>query len=1211
LLESSENEVVVRLEEGVGGLSSASSDPTGAAPLGDSTIVRLGPSALRDGQVVVSNEYPVDDNGTIRPPSDLITLTHLHEPTVVECLQHRYAQDKIYTSTGPVLLALNPFQPVRGLYGETTMRRYWDRAERNLNVGELPPHVYAIADESFRNMMRSLEDHLDLVDAASGSAGGGGSNSPGGVKGNQSILVSGESGAGKTVTTKFVMKYLAALSQRSAVLLQPEKRAYMKVAELKQTGNLPSSSAETEVAPLRAVQSRAPSLKGQQYQQPSWATTSSRGRIPATKSAPLRRTSTGSAMRSSLSDEADGGGLDSVTMLSGASSNSIEAQVLQSNPILESFGNARTVRNDNSSRFGKFIEIQFTRTGKLVGAQIETYLLEKVRLVTQNSGERNYHVFYELLSGCLAAKDLKHYGLARNSRPFDFKIASSGTYDRRDGVSDQETYRQLRSAMDTMKFSKDEIHNVFGVVAAILHASNLTFVERPGETSELDDRNPHLSHVRELLGVDHDNLNQALCSFTIQAGRETSVKRSLDRARAEKGLEALLKATYGALFSFLVRRINDSIAYRTPDGGDGNEATQRASSDPLTRPAATIGVLDIFGFESFTTNSFEQLCINYCNEALQQQFNAFVLKNEQAEYEREGIEWSFIEFPENQDVLDLIEKRGSGILSILDDQCKAPGPSDKAFALDVYNKCTGTPRFVASRKQTATLTFSISHYAGQIEYTTTGFTEKNRDELPKESCELLRFSNNPFVQHLAEIINESHAIAEASATNRAPPKLHRADSSVGRATVGGQFRRQLRNLRNKIDLTTPHYVRCLKPNDLLVPDHFDQAIVAEQLRCGGILEAVRVARAGFTQHYLHADFVRRYRTLAWKELCKKDGGQKQQYVTPWSVPAQPRPASSPRAFQTRYAQHLQSKPDPKSELSPADTKILCKDLIRILYRKIYQLAKEDGVEIDGAPSPSGEVASPSSASVAKAKTYSFTSFTPPSWSRRGQTSPASPPPSSSLPPVPAKAVGLVKSRYTPWERKSAPPKLEVAVVSPTTSASTSSASSWKRNGLTTTDYAKVGIQMGKTKVFLRHKAFEALERIRSREQTRAATKLNSVFRMYLARMAYIPYRDAFRLEMGERRRMFEQEDYKESKEADYADYDGRLSDSSFDRFRAAMSFHRGGFYASDSLVDKWLSSKVKEAIHNPVPRHEWGKQGPSHEAFKWVLSDGIWIKNYS
>lgn len=1125
----------------------------------DIATVSLDAHALQAGQVVLCNDYETDhETGAILPPHDLITLTHLHEPSVVESLQHRYQQDKIYTATGPVLLALNPFQNVRGVYGEAVMKKYWDRAEK-CSEKELPPHVYAIADNSFRNMMRGLEDCIGNADYAESNGNSATINNP---KCNQSILVSGESGAGKTVTTKFVMKYLAALSQRSTVLNEAPVRAYKQVQDHR-ASDTDGPTGGTRASP---------------FAQPSWAV------------AARSKSKAGGAEAGSNGNSSSG--LAGVTVLAGTKSNSIEAQVLQSNPILESFGNARTVRNDNSSRFGKFIEIQFTSTGKLVGANVETYLLEKVRLVTQSAGERNYHIFFELLSGAMDSRELSQFYLAPTARPDDFIMTAAGTYDRRDGVTDKETYRQLRTAMSTMKFSVAEQKQVFSVTAAILHSSNLTFGDLPGEESALDDQNVHLVPVCNLLGVTFEDLNQSLCYFSITAGNQT-VQRALTRAKAEKGLEALLKATYGALFSYLVKRINDSISYKAKrqadegeEGDEGSVDSSKPSEDAIHRPAASIGVLDIFGFESFTKNSFEQLCINYCNEALQQQFNAFVLKNEQAEYEREGIEWSFIEFPENQDVLDLIEKRGVGILSILDDQCRAPGPSDKAFALDVYSKCKGQSRLTASRKQTATLQFSVHHYAGPVEYSSDGFTEKNRDELPKETVELLKHSDIPFIQELARIMDSSHEVSSDSKTGATPTptKLHRADSSVGRATVGGQFRLQLRNLRIKIDATSPHYVRCLKPNDHLVPNQFDTAIVAEQLRCGGILEAVRVARAGFTQHYPHADFVRRYRTLAWREMGKKDVIHKQAT----GVATNNRGATT-KGVRSSYKPN--SSPVPQPEISKAESKAECTDLLKVLYRKLQKLERED--ESEGQDSVEGQ-----SLPTVKAKTYSPLGASPiPSWTKAAKKAKPTGASSSPLPPVPGGG-GSITSRYTPWKEKSTPKK-EITTPPP--------GGSWNRRGLTLSDYGKVGIQMGKTKVFLRHNAFEALERIRSREQTEAAAKLNATFRMYLARCAYIPYRNAFRREIHDRRQMFEKQDeYKETKEQDYED-DGV---STF-KFHSALSFYGGNsFDPRDSLVNKWMESQIRDAIHNPVPRHEWGKQAPATGIFEWAISEGIWVKNH-
>ena len=1190
----------------------------------ESETISLPPTAIQDGVIVLANELPCNESGVVQPPHDLITLTHLHEPAVVESLQHRYAADQIYTNTGPVLLALNPFQSIRGLYGETVMKKYFDRAERSLNTG-LPPHIYAIADSSYRAMMRSLEENLENVS----------------IQANQSILVSGESGSGKTVSTKFLMKYLAALSQRSAVLHAQGKRAYVKVKE----ANSPHIS--QPASPLRMSSSVR---KG--FEQPPWASV---GKKDAQNKTPAWRKS-GSSLLSGNHHESDNV-LSSVSFIPGSNaSESIESQVLQSNPILESFGNARTTRNDNSSRFGKFIEIQFTRSGKLVGAQIDTYLLEKVRLVSQSHGERNYHIFYELLSGAIDHQELAEMFLARAASPTDFKLTANGACNRRDGVSDVETYRMLRQAMNTMKFSNENVKEVFRLAAAILHASNLTFTELSDDTCTLDETNVSFLPVCNLLGVFPHDLRDSLCSFTIQAGN-TLIKRSLDKEHAYKGLQGLIKATYGALFDYLVTRINNSIAFKNhiidESAHDTEDKSTPFSDGPNSamnrKPVASIGVLDIFGFESFTQNSFEQLCINYCNEALQQQFNAFVLKNEQAEYEREDIEWSFIEFPENQDVLDLLEKRGTGIFSLLDDQCRAPGPSDKAFALGLYSNCKGQSRFVASRRQLANLQFSVEHYAGPVEYTTDGFVEKNRDELPKESIELLRNSQAGFIRNLADFMDLTDSIE----TNKLPTpmKFHRADSSVGRATVGGQFRRQLKLLRQKIDLTTPHYVRCLKPNDMLVPDTFDRGIVAEQLRCGGILEAVRVARAGFTQHYPHADFVRRYRSLAWKELSKKTFRESKGVGSPCNSPYA-RGKGSNRSKIRQVSSFIPGSPKRlptlpiESSGSSENTKEICKGLIDVLYRKLVSLELESSnnnairnAECGSCPYVISEPASP----VAKAKIYSHTSSSP-SWSAvslrknypvqtqpslSSDASPSTAPPGLPIPlaathgdqkatialtvtrssvcPASSETPDkkAVQSRYTPWgkSKQSESPRSPAVILG---------IPAWKKGGPTASDFAKVGIQMGKTKIFLRHQAFEALERIRGIEQAKAATKLNSMFRRYLARIAYIPYRDAFRLEVRDLRRRFEEEsgEYKETKEGDPGDiycdsYNGRLLSS----IRNSFQHGSGG---GDSLVDKWFESKIRDAIHNPVPRHQWGKRAPSRETtFKWVIRDGMWVKNYN
>jgi myosin-5 len=1109
MIDSSDGKITLQLDEAP--LNSASSDTSSASlfsfsssngnnNMNNDQVVVMPGAAMSDGDIVMANDYELSNDGNPICPHDLISLSHLHEPAVVECLQQRYENDRIYTATGPVLLALNPFQNIQDLYGESTMKLYWEKSE-NQSKETLPPHVYAIADEAFRNMMRSLDQSLGVADTEKKCC-------------DQSILVSGESGAGKTVTTKFVMKYLAALSQRAGSQ-KKEKRAYEKVADEKKEkkGRSESHSSATSYLPPTSSSSGTP----------SWVSRSKTSNTSVS-------TSTSNNNNNSV------GGIDALSDVANlAGSNSIEAQVLQSNPILESFGNARTMRNDNSSRFGKFIEIQFTRTGRLVGAQIETYLLEKVRLVTQSPGERNYHIFYEMLSGSMGADELRNYFIASSASPDDFKITASGTFDRRDGVSDKDTCFALQAAMRTMKFSVEEQRNVFATTAAILHASNLTFCDFD-QYCQLDGRNVHLEPVCHLLGVSAEDLNQALCHCSITAGRESQVQQNLDIDKAEKGLEALLKATYGALFTFLVTRINDSICYYPDEHKDSKDA-----------PSASIGVLDIFGFESFKTNSFEQLCINYCNEALQQQFNAFVLKNEQAEYEREGIEWSFIEFPENQDVIDLIDKRGSGILCILDDQCRAPGTSDRSFALDVYNKSKNHIRFSANRKQTALLQFCVNHYAGPVEYTTHGFVEKNRDELPKEATELLQNSFNPFIRELSSMMENASAERQGSA-------------SFGKATVGGQFRRQLKRLREKIDLMSPHYIRCLKPNDQLVPDHFDRAAVAEQLSCGGILEAVRVARAGYSNHYTHEDFVRRYRCLGWDTLKT-------------STKPQERIGGSPQPKKKFFAGAVSS---PRSENSVTTSSnagststVGCKTLVQHLCRLLQQQDQKDGDNDENEKNSANTAPNPANS---QAKTYKHqVSYAAPSWSRGGSNSSYKTTTSDSRPPAPPATPEL--------NRKSHP----------------------KNIGGTTSESAKVGIQIGKTKVFLRHKAFESLERMRSQEQSRAAVRLNSIFRMYLARMAYVHVRNAVRTSMFDLQTL-QSKEWDETKDEDSDD--GRLIEFYHRLNQMRHSF--GG--QSFSLVEAW-ACQMRESIHNPTPRSEWGKMDSS-KPFEWMLVDGLWIKNH-
>eukprot|EP00536_Pseudo-nitzschia_multiseries_P014331 jgi/Psemu1/320638/estExt_fgenesh1_pm.C_6860001 len=711
---------------------------------------------------------------------DLIGLTHLHEPAILHALRLRYDSDIIYTSTGPILIAVNPFKPMPSLYQSETMEQYRlqgenskkaksdttnsslksfntprkgvRRAVTEQETRRLSPHVYQTADDAYRQMLHGL-DNVKMMEMKNGKP------KPVPKRGqstiedfsptDQSILVSGESGAGKTVTTKIVLDYFAMLSKK--------------------------------------------------------------------------RSDTDGDRRTS-------GGKRSQDV-------SIEQQVLQSNPILEAFGNARTIRNDNSSRFGKYIDISFTSNGKLMGASIETYLLEKVRLIHPGPGERNYHVFYQFLKAANASDRQDFFLNSKTCR--DFRLLSdSGTFDRRDGVDDCETHHEMLQAMKTIGFSEETIYSLMRLVSAILFAGNMSFTPSDdGESCKLDKTKAALA-CAALLGITYDGLATALTERSIKAAGET-VMKLLTIEESGKACEALIKAVYGATFDFIVEKVNTSIQAKS-------DARRSLESSDDRKQAASIGVLDIFGFETFEYNSFEQLCINYTNEALQQQFNRYVFKLEQQEYEKEGIMWKFIEFPDNQDVLDLIDLKHTGIMALLDEQCMLPKSTDNKFTRYLYARCDRHPRFSATSAQRVDYVFSIEHYAGLVEYSTEGWLEKNKDQLPGAASDLIKSSDFELLLDINRFI--------------------RAEDRAGRGTVATksvsfQFAKQLRTLRSRIETTRPHYIRCLKPNDELCPDYFEPKNIVEQLRCGGVLEAVRVSRAGYPTRYPHDVFSARYYIL--------------------------------------------------------------------------------------------------------------------------------------------------------------------------------------------------------------------------------------------------------------------------------------------------------------------------------------------------------------
>ncbi|XP_017414551.1 myosin-6 isoform X2 [Vigna angularis] len=645
------------------------------------------------GKTVVVKPSSVYHKDTEAPPcgvDDMTKLAYLHEPGVLDNLRSRYDINEIYTYTGNILIAVNPFIRLPHLYDSHMMAQY-----KGAGFGELSPHPFAVADAAYRLMINE------------------------GI--SQSILVSGESGAGKTESTKLLMRYLAYMGGRT------------------------NNAAE--------------------------------GRT-------------------------------------------VEQKVLESNPVLEAFGNAKTVRNNNSSRFGKFVEIQFDKSGRISGAAIRTYLLERSRVCQVSDPERNYHCFYML---CAAPpEDIQKFKLGN---PREFHYLNQTNCFELEGVDESKEYRDTRRAMDVVGISSEEQDAIFRVVAAILHLGNIEFAKG----TEMDSSVPkdekswfHLHTAAELFMCDAKALEDSLCKRVIVT-RDETITKWLDPESAALSRDALAKIVYTRLFDWLVDKINNSIG-QDPDS------------------TSLIGVLDIYGFESFKTNSFEQFCINLTNEKLQQHFNQHVFKMEQEEYKKEEIDWSYIEFVDNQDILDLIEKKPGGIIALLDEACMFPRSTHETFAQKLYQTFKNHKRF--SKPKLSRSDFTICHYAGDVTYQTELFLDKNKDYVVAEHQALLYASKCPFVSGLF------------------PPSPEESSKQSKFSSIGSRFKQQLQALLETLSATEPHYIRCVKPNNLLKPAIFENKNVLQQLRCGGVMEAIRISCAGYPTRKTFDEFADRFGLLA-------------------------------------------------------------------------------------------------------------------------------------------------------------------------------------------------------------------------------------------------------------------------------------------------------------------------------------------------------------
>jgi myosin-5 len=517
-----------------------------------------------------------------------------------------------------------------------------------------------------------------------------------------------------------------------------------------------------------------------------------------------------------------------------------EEQILATNPVMEAFGNAKTTRNDNSSRFGKYIEIMFDSKTNIIGAKIRTYLLERSRLVFQPLKERNYHIFYQLVAG---ATEVEREQLGLSSVE-EFDYLNQGATPTIDGVDDKSEFEATRRSLSTIGVNENSQSAIFRVLAALLHLGNVK-ISATRTDSSLSPSEPSLLHACEMLGIDVKEFAKWIVKKQLIT-RGEKITSNLTQQQATVVRDSVAKFIYSSLFDWLVARINRALA----------------TEEVLSKARSFIGVLDIYGFEHFAKNSFEQFCINYANEKLQQEFNQHVFKLEQEEYVREQIDWTFIEFSDNQPCIDLIEGK-LGILTLLDEESRLPMGSDDQFVTKLHHnfaadkqKCYKKPRFGKSA-------FTICHYAVDVTYESDGFIEKNRDTVPDEHMEVLKNSTNPFMKEVldaASLAREKDSASVSSKPMAAPGR--RIGVAVNRKpTLGGIFKSSLIELMNTINSTEVHYIRCIKPNEAKEAWKFEGPMVLSQLRACGVLETVRISTAGYPTRWTYEEFALRYYML--------------------------------------------------------------------------------------------------------------------------------------------------------------------------------------------------------------------------------------------------------------------------------------------------------------------------------------------------------------
>ncbi|XP_078385942.1 unconventional myosin-Id [Cetorhinus maximus] len=632
--------------------------------------------------------------------ADFVLLDTVNMSEFMANLKLRFEKGKIYSYIGEVVVSVNPYRPMN-IYGKDTIEQYKGR-----ELYERPPHLFAIADATYKAMKRRSKDTC--------------------------IVISGESGAGKTEASKYIMQFIAAITN-------------------------PSQRLEVE---------------------------------------------------------------------------RVKNMLLKSNCVLEAFGNAKTNRNDNSSRFGKYMDINFDFKGDPIGGHISNYLLEKSRVIVQQRGERNFHSFYQLLLGG-PEKLLRTLHIQKDSTAYNF-IKVGGVV--KSAINDAADFKAVADAMKVIGFTAEEIQTAYKILATILHLGNLKFA-MDGD-SVLIENSKLVSVVAELLSTKSDIVEKALLYRTVATGRDVIDKQHTEE-EASYGRDAFAKAIYDRLFCWIVNRINDIIEVKNYDAKIHGKNT-------------VIGVLDIYGFEIFDNNSLEQFCINYCNEKLQQLFIQLVLKQEQEEYQREGIPWRHIDYFNNQIIVDLVEQQHKGIISILDDACVNVGKvTDKMF-LDALNTKLQKHAHYSSRKLCATdktldfdRDFRIKHYAGHVVYSVIGFIDKNKDTLFQDFKRLMYNSSNSVLKNMWP-----------------EGKLSITEVTKRPLTAATLFKSSMIALVENLASKEPYYVRCIKPNEQKSPLLFDDQRCQHQVEYLGLMENVRVRRAGFAYRQSYDRFLQRYKMIS-------------------------------------------------------------------------------------------------------------------------------------------------------------------------------------------------------------------------------------------------------------------------------------------------------------------------------------------------------------